>query len=103
MTGLGEKKCISQFGSSTLTSRMVAKVPSFEFFQNIFSYSDSTHLKTYPQKFSSKTCLDKKIFKRISAQYIRSLIIDVNCRQNYNKNFLTVVESINNLKTIQFV
>jgi hypothetical protein len=34
---------------------MVAKVPSFEFFQNIFSYSDSTHLKTYPQKFSSKT------------------------------------------------
>jgi hypothetical protein len=38
-----------------LTSRMVAKVPSFEFFQDILSYSDSTHLKTYPQKISSKT------------------------------------------------
>jgi hypothetical protein len=34
---------------------MVAKVLSFDFFQNIFTYSDSTHLKTYPQKFLSKT------------------------------------------------
>jgi hypothetical protein len=35
---------------------MVAKVPSFGFSQNIFSYSDdSTHLKTYPQKFLTKT------------------------------------------------
>jgi hypothetical protein len=52
---------------------MVSKLPSFEFFQNIFSYSDSTHLKTSTQKFSSKNtqCLHNKLLKRIWAQYIR--------------------------------
>jgi hypothetical protein len=54
---------------------------------NIFSYLDSTHLKTYPQKFSSKTpnVYIKNVEKNLGSIYIRPTLYAYEC-SSYQQN-----------------